>query len=301
LAVDTTAAGTASNVAGYTTAGSVVKNLAVGSYQGWQIKSLDSAGNLVDGTAGVTVTVADTTIASVDGTSSLATGLVRILGVKAGSTTFTVKDSATGLLVLGPVTVNVSAPTAASATFTLDDSSYVAGTPFTLTITAKDANGLPFADGTYTNMATLTASTLVYNSAGAPLGVAISPTFSGGVATVKGFMPNFIGNVTFTLTLGTTGVATAAQGAALTATAAVSSTAADAVDAANEATDAANAATDAANAAAEAADAATAAAQDAQAAVAELATKVASLIAGIKAQITTLTNLVIKIQKKVRA
>jgi hypothetical protein len=75
----------------------------------------------------------------------------------------------------------------------------------------------------------------------------------------------------------------------------------DAIDAANEATDAANAATDAANAAAEAADAATAAAQDAQAAVAELATKVASLIAGIKAQITTLTNLVIKIQKKVKA
>jgi hypothetical protein len=75
----------------------------------------------------------------------------------------------------------------------------------------------------------------------------------------------------------------------------------DALDAANEATDAANAATDAANAAAEAADAATAAAQDAQAAVAELATKVASLMAGIKAQITSLTNLVIKIQKKVKA
>jgi hypothetical protein len=81
----------------------------------------------------------------------------------------------------------------------------------------------------------------------------------------------------------------------------VSDTSADAVDAANEATDAANAATDAANAAAEAADAATAAAQDAQAAVAALATSVASLIAGIKAQITTLTNLVIKIQKKVKA
>jgi len=75
----------------------------------------------------------------------------------------------------------------------------------------------------------------------------------------------------------------------------------DAVDAANEATDAANAATDAANAAAEAADAATAAAQDAQAAVAALASQVADLISGIKAQITALTNLVIKIQKKVKA
>jgi len=80
-----------------------------------------------------------------------------------------------------------------------------------------------------------------------------------------------------------------------------SSQTSDAIDAANEATDAANAATDAANAAAEAADAATAAAQDAQAAVAALATQVASLIAGIKAQITSLTNLVIKIQKKVKA
>jgi len=81
----------------------------------------------------------------------------------------------------------------------------------------------------------------------------------------------------------------------------LSDTSSAAVDAANEATDAANAATDAANAAAEAADAATAAAQDAQAAVAELATQVAALIAGIKAQITSLTNLVIKIQKKVKA
>jgi len=80
-----------------------------------------------------------------------------------------------------------------------------------------------------------------------------------------------------------------------------SSTTSDAIDAANEATDAANAATDAANAAAEAADAATAAAQDAQAAVAALASQVADLIAGIKAQIASLTNLVIKIQKKVKA
>jgi hypothetical protein len=75
----------------------------------------------------------------------------------------------------------------------------------------------------------------------------------------------------------------------------------DSIDAANEATEAANAATDAANAAAEAADAATAAAQDAQAAVADLAAQVATLISGIKAQITRLTNLVIKIQKKVNA
>jgi hypothetical protein len=74
-----------------------------------------------------------------------------------------------------------------------------------------------------------------------------------------------------------------------------------AADAAAEATDAANAATDAANAAAEAADAATAAAQDAADAVAALSAQVSSLISGLKAQLTALTNLVIKIQKKVKA
>jgi len=89
--------------------------------------------------------------------------------------------------------------------------------------------------------------------------------------------------------------------AAVTGTGSLSATAQAAVDAAAEATDAANAATDAANAAAEAADAATAAAQDAADAVAALSAQVAALISGLKAQLTALTNLVIKIQKKVKA
>jgi trimeric autotransporter adhesin len=81
----------------------------------------------------------------------------------------------------------------------------------------------------------------------------------------------------------------------------VASAAQAAADAAAEATDAANAATDAANAAAEAADAATAAAQDSADAVAALSTQVSEMISALKKQITALTNLVIKIQKKVRA
>jgi trimeric autotransporter adhesin len=82
---------------------------------------------------------------------------------------------------------------------------------------------------------------------------------------------------------------------------AAADTAQAAADAAAEATDAANAATDAANAAAEAADAATAAAQDAADAVAALSTSVSAMVADLKRQITALTNLVIKIQRKVRA
>ena len=92
------------------------------------------------------------------------------------------------------------------------------------------------------------------------------------------------------------------SGSALAMSITVSNPGVDAAtDAANEATDAANAATDAALAAADAADAATAAAQDASDAVAALSATVAKLVASLKAQITSLTNLVIKIQTKVKA
>jgi len=97
----------------------------------------------------------------------------------------------------------------------------------------------------------------------------------------------------------------AAQDAAVAASKAAQDAAVEAAqtaaDAATEATDAANAATDAANASAEAGDAATAAAQDAADAVAALSTQVSEMISALKAQLTALTNLVIKIQKKVKA
>jgi len=92
-----------------------------------------------------------------------------------------------------------------------------------------------------------------------------------------------------------------AVAAAEAAGAAAVAAAQSAQDAAAEATDAATAATDAANAAAEAADAATAAAQDAADAVAALSVQVTEVVASLKKQITALTNLVIRIQKKVKA
>ena len=105
-------------------------------------------------------------------------------------------------------------------------------------------------------------------------------------------------------TILTTGVKAGVRTATVT-TAGIADTAAEnaqaALDAAAEATDAANAATDAANAAAEAADAATAAAQDAADAVAALSAQVSTMMSSLKAQLTALTNLVIKIQKKVKA
>jgi hypothetical protein len=115
-------------------------------------------------------------------------------------------------------------------------------------------------------------------------------------------MSDLAGYVSTTTVSGlTAGNSTATVAAAVVAPDAAADNSQAAADAAAEATDAANAATDAANAAAEAADAATAAAQDAADAVAALSTQVSEMVNALKKQITALTNLVIKIQKKVKA
>jgi len=193
----------------------------------------------------------------------------------------------------------------AKEVITLDKSGYDAGEAMVVTVTATDSLGNPVYDGAATPSLTANKAlggTLSLTGHGVASGYLNGKATStvkdtdGTVLNTDGvFAPAAGGD--FRLT-GTSGNATADV---ITVTGSVVDGSSAATDAANEATDAANAATDAANAAAEAADAATAAAQDAQAAVAELATKVASLIAGIKAQITSLTNLVIKIQKKVKA
>ena len=128
-------------------------------------------------------------------------------------------------------------------------------------------------------------------------GQSLAITNNAGTVTLPINMPITSGPVT--ISAGTL-IAGVAGTASVTANVSNSEIAA-AQDAAAEATDAANAATDAANAAAEAADAATAAAQDAADAVAALSTEVAAMITALKKQITALTNLVIKIQKKVKA
>jgi protocatechuate 3,4-dioxygenase beta subunit len=184
----------------------------------------------------------------------------------------------------------------------------IGSTPGTAKAAAScaDAYGVPTADAVSGTCASGTQSSPAL-AAGA---VWISG--STGIATFSVNMPSISGSVTVSGTVSTylnSGLS-ANAGTAISATAAVEvnagtqlaiDTAQAATDAAAEATDAANAATDAANAAAEAADAATAAAQDAADAVAALSAQVATLIAGLKAQLTALTNLIIKIQKKVKA
>jgi hypothetical protein len=183
----------------------------------------------------------------------------------------------------------------------LSSATYGPGELATLTVTATDANGKPVADGARSLFGAAVVSNVALNNATLP---GTSVTLVDGKATYTFYTPVGSGTLLLTSTEGsaTDNVIAAGTAATISASATISNASADAAtDAANEATDAANAATDAALAAADAADAATAAAQDASDAVAALSATVAKLVASLKAQITTLTNLVIKIQKKVKA
>ena len=183
-------------------------------------------------------------------------------------------------------------------TLSFDKTAYNAGDQMFVTRKAVDAAGNPVYDGA-------TAPAITFNKAtSGTIGASI---YVGGVAVVSSRPTAYAPATTGAFEARMTGV-TAGATSVITATATVEATgtaaeatAQAAADAAAEATDAANAATDAANSAAEAADAATAAAQDAADAVAALATQVATYISNLRKQITALTNLVIKIQKKVRA
>jgi len=265
------------------------------------INAKDAAGNIL-GSSGITaVTGSDST--GTIATAAIAGDVVTVTGgLVSGTVTWTVTD---GTRTTTFVT-NTTKKTAKTVTITASNTSPVPGEKVTLTITAKDANGSPVADGA---RALLGASGITTNlsvgSSDCPASASV--TLVSGVATCSFYATFTSGTLKISATEGAAvdNVIAGGTAATLSLDLAVANAALDqaqaATDAAAEATDAANAATDAANAAAEAADAATAAAQDAADAVAALSAQVAEMIAGLKAQITALTNLVIKIQKKVKA
>ncbi len=245
----------------------------------------------------------------------------------AGKTNITVgtKSSATdttvGVIEAAKVAVRVGTTTAASVKVTTDKASYAPGEKATITVQLFDADGNVNADGIYTNISATggISSDFVLGSTSDTLTATNVATRVSGTAAIAGkatytvYMPQNTGDITFTYkTAGTavtgtapsalSGLAVANQAVTSTFKVSVSNPGVDAAAAAaEEATAAANDATDAALSAAEAAEAATAMAQEAVDAVAELSASVTKLISALRAQITTLTNLVVKIQKKVRA
>jgi F0F1-type ATP synthase epsilon subunit len=228
---------------------------------------------------------------------------------KTGSVSFTARNAARVTTVAA---TTISAAAAVSVTLgeapakvamSFDKSVYGQGEAAKLSLTLTDKNGKPVANGIYPNILDADMIESTYALTGLVDTHTVTAATSTGTMVLSVNMPIAEVDIAVTGTTGT-GFATLADQAVAVAAGVVSvksNSSSAATDAANEATDAANAATDAANAAAEAADAATAAAQDAADAVAALSTEVATLIAALKKQITSLTNLVIKIQKKVKA
>jgi hypothetical protein len=229
--------------------------------------------------------------------------LINLTGVAAGTANITVgtKSSATATGVeAAAVSIRVGSSTPDSVKVSFDKSSYAPGEVATITVSVLDDKGLALADGTYTDIFATGGIVGSYTVTGDTT-TATSVVQATGSKTYKIYMPVTEGDVKFSWTTGT-GLATANDSVAGSVTVNVSSAATSAaIDAANEAAQAASDATDAALAAADAADAATTKAQEAVDAVATLSAQVSKLITALKAQITTLTNLVIKIQKKVRA
>jgi len=239
---------------------------------------------------------------------------VDLTGSAAGTANITVGTKASSTATTGIEAAKVAIRVGGGATklddvkVEFDKTSYLPGELAVIKVTPIDSAGLVLAPDTYTVFATggivapvaITGATIT-GTAAHDGGVAGSGTGADSVATYKVYMPAYQGTFVFKYTTGT--MATTAK-SAVARTISVTVGAADngaAQAAAEEATAAANDATDAALSAAEAAEAATAMAQEAVDAVAELSAQVTSLISALKAQLTALTNLVVKIQKKVKA
>jgi len=272
------------------------KVVGVGETSTITVTGADKAANATAAPAVYAVS-SDTTVATV---SSAASSTITVTGVKSGTTTIKLCDTAacTAATITTSVTVKVGAVTAKTVTLTFSPAAPTAGEKVTVTLTALDASGNAVGDGirALTTSAGFAPSVTVQ---GSTVPAIETQTIADGVATYTFYAPT-AGVVTFTATEGTATDSTTKG--TITGSVTVANPGLDAAtDAANEAIDAANAATDAALAAAEAADAATTAAQEASDAVAALSESVTKLIAGLQAQIKSLAAVVAKIAKKVKA
>ena len=272
----------------------------------------DSTSITTGQTGVVTITVKDLFGNVVDTTGSLltatASGKVRLAGQALSQTVDSAVDGTFAFTVLADATAGSGTITIAPTTTGANAwaSSYEALTGYsapvksvTLTFTVTGATLKTTDDA----VAAANAATAAAEKAGTDAVAAANAATAAAVAASAAAVA--AANAATAEAAKATAAATAASAAAVAASAAAQAAAVAAseaaADAAAEATDAANAATDAANASAEAGDAATAAAQDAADAVAALSTQVSEMISALKAQLTALTNLVIKIQKKVKA
>ncbi len=222
-------------------------------------------------------------------------------GVKSGSSNIVVSTGTTTPIVSAPTAIRVEGKIS-TVKVAFDKDEYLPGEAATITVSVLDEAGLLVSPKTHANLFATGGiiSSYAFGATSETISAVSVTTDLTYIKTYKVFMPLAQGDVKITA-VGGTSLPLAGQVEVSDTAKVVDKNAQAAVDAANEAIDAANAATDAANAAAEAADAATAAAQTASDAVSKLSADVSAMIAALRKQITSLTNLVIKIQKKVKA
>jgi trimeric autotransporter adhesin len=218
----------------------------------------------------------DTSIATVGSPSySVDSGTVAVTGVKAGSVTVTIGNASTlaaSTIKSAPVTVRVGSTSIASVKVAFDKATYAPGEKAIITVSPLDASGLLVVPATTEIWSVGLATDKNFSQGSIPASdtttvfAAATDATAGttaGVKTYAVYMPSTPGTVKLTATLSkVSALAAAIQGTDLTASATV--------------TDSGSAAL---------------------AAVTALATTVASL----RTLIVTLTNLVLKIQKKVKA
>ena len=270
----------------------VGSNTVTGGYGIIWVKATDANGNTVaanaDGDSGVWAYSSATTVVSDSGTacayeSAIGYHTCKVTGVSAGTATITIANLGTSLAnatLKGDKTVALTVGSASAATLTLafNKSSYAPGEKGYILVGAKDSAGNPVNPGTYANLV-------------ATGGITVSGSFSGTAPTLTATDYSLLARVA---ALDDGCVSTAAvncltfyapyAGDKITITA----TGGSILPAAGQV---------AVTASASVADNGSAA----LAAVTALASQVSAFITKINAQITTLTDLVMKIQKKVKA
>jgi len=245
-----------------------------------------------DAAASVYAYSSDLTVISDSGTactynSTLGYNLCPLTGLKAGTATITLRDLGTGTtsgaILSNAITVKVATATPATIKMAFDKATYSPGERAFLTVTAVDAAGNSVAPGT---LAALLASGGFTSSA------SLSNLFYSGIAQtalpsstevvlqhyVKSVNPNNWTDSTEPAFIIAMNMPTGGTTASITATGGTSVASAGRV-----------------------AVTATAAITDSGAAALAAVTALATTVASLKTLITTLTNLVLKIQKKVKA
>jgi trimeric autotransporter adhesin len=212
---------------------------------------------------------------------SVESGTVTVTGVKAGTATITFGNASTlaaSTIKSAPVTVRVGSTSIASVTLAFDKATYAPGEAATITLSLLDASNLPVVPGKYELWSTAGESGLkgapsFFVGGPAALETAVTTSATTGLKTYTVQMPVYAGKVTVSGVLAKLGDTTNPPIDTLLTAAAIQGTTVSASATVNDSGSAA------------------------LAAVTALATTVASL----RTLIVTLTNLVLKIQKKVKA